>query len=142
MKIIFRTPNIEHSACIAFENYAWHRGIVWEKVSTNKYRILFVDTLIISEVNRKLIQTCPTNLLGSKLQFAKVHLGQIKPNARWRPRDICGELSDNILNKDLFAKVIGVYDNGILDVKLYEAKGAKRPVYNSLIKKRIYKKIY
>lgn len=111
-------------------------------MSTNKFRILFVDTLKISEVNRKFIQICPTNLLGSKLQYAKVRLGQIKPNARWRPRDICGELTDSILNKDLFAKVIGVYDNGVRDVKLYEAKGAKRTVYSNLIKRRVYKKFF
>lgn len=111
-------------------------------VSTNKYRILFVDTLSISEVSRKLIQTCPANLLGSKLQYAKVRLGQIKPNARWRPRDICGELSDHILNKDVFAKVIGVYENGVLDVKLYEEEGAKRTALSGLMKKRVYRKIH
>lgn len=133
--------NIEYSPCIAFVNYTWHRGIVWEKVSTNKYLILFVDTLKISEVNRKMIQKCPTKLLGSKLQYAKVRLGQIKPNERWRVRDICDELTSNIMNKDLFAKAIGVFGNGTLDIKLYETKDARRPIYNSLIRKKFYKKI-
>lgn len=119
----------------------WHRGIVWDKVSTNKYLILFVDTLEITEVSRKLIQKCPTELIGSKLQFAKAHLCQIKPNERMRARDICDELASNLLNKNLFAKVIGLFDNGVLDIKLFESKDARRTVYNNLIKKKFYQKI-
>lgn len=103
---------------------------------------MFVDTLKIVEVNRRLIQACPTNLLGSKLQYGKVHLGQLKPNARWRVRDICDELTETLVNKDFFAKAIGAFDNGVLDVKLYEAKDTKRPIYNTLIKKKFYKKIH
>lgn len=43
----FHLKQIEKSPVIAYEKYAWHRGIVWKKLSTNIYMILFVDTLQI-----------------------------------------------------------------------------------------------
>lgn len=59
-----------------------------------------------------------------------------------RERDICDELANNlIVGNDLFVKVIGMFDNGVLDVKLYETKDAKRTIYNNLIKKKFFKRI-
>lgn len=110
-------------------------------MSTNKYRILFVDTLETIEIKRKLIQACPTEILGSELQFTKIRLSQIKPNERLRAHDICDELSMNIMDKDLYAKVVGVFDNSVLDVKLYETKDARRTIYSSLIRKKFYKRV-
>lgn len=71
-----------------------------------------------------------------------VRLGHIKPNQRMRSCDLCKELANCLLiDEDLFAKVVGVFENGMTDVKLYDANHLKRPIYNDLIKKKFYKKI-
>lgn len=142
MLCFFRT-SAEFSPVIARgdNNCAYRRGIVWEKMSTNKHSILFVDTLEITEVQRKLIQKCPKELLGTLVPFAKVHLSRVKPNARMRAFDICNELDQIIMNKNLIAYVTDRHDNGVLKVKLYESEHAKQSIYKSLIKQKFYKMI-
>lgn len=89
-----------------------------------------------------MIQSCPPELLGSKLQYAMVRLSQLKPNQRMRDCDICNELAINLLtDQELVAYVFGAYDNGVLDIKLYETTEARRPIYNDLIKKKFYRKV-
>lgn len=137
---VFRT-SIEYSPVIAFHKRAWRRGIVWELSSSNCYHsILFIDTLQITDVHQNLIQKCPTEFIGTIAPFAKVHLSQIKPNARMRALDICNELDQIVMNKELIAYVIDRRDNGEPEVKLYESERAKRPIYISLIKQNFYKK--
>lgn len=64
----------------------------------------------------------------------------MKANGRMRERDICDGLANSILNKDLYVKVVGRFDNGVLDVKLYESKDSKRTIYSNLIKGKFYKR--
>lgn len=129
----------EYLPVIAYKDYAWRRGIVWEKLVTNEYSILFVDTLQIVEVPRNRIQKCSEELLGTFLPYAKVHLSQIKPNERVRANDICYMLDKLIMDKDLLAHVIRVHDNGVPEIKLYESQQAKETVYHDLIKRKFYK---
>lgn len=132
----------EYSPCVAYENYSIRRGIVWEKSFTDNYSVLFVDTLQIDEVHRNLIEKCPKEILGPKLPYAKVHLSQIKPNERMRALDICNELDNIIMGKELFAQVIDRCDNnGVQEIELFESELAKRPIYKDLIKQKFYKKI-
>lgn len=119
----------------------WYRGIVWEKPSTNRYRILFADTLQIDEIRRTHIQQCPVEWLQSKLQLIKVRLSKIKPNERFRNGDICYELGNVILNKHFIAKCVGIHFDGIPDVKLTQKEESKRGIYENLIRKNFYKKI-
>lgn len=95
----------------------------------------------IEEVQRKLIRKCPPELLGSELPFAKVHLSQIKANKHFRSPDICNELSKVILNVDLFAKFVGVRNDGMPDIKLYSSHHSKHCIYEQLIGKKFYQKI-
>lgn len=137
---VFRT-RIEYSPVIAYNNRAWRRGIVWDLLTTNIHSILFIDTLKITDVHRNLIQECPTELLGTLVPFAKVHLSQIKPNERIRSLDICNELDQIVMNKELIAYVIDRRKNGEPEVTLYESEMAKRPIYKSLITQNFYRKI-
>lgn len=129
-------------ACIAFLDNKWRRGIVWEKISTNKYVILFVDTLQTVEIQRSLIRTCPPEFLGSTLQFAIVHLSKITPNKRLRAQDVCDALSSVILNaENLFTKFIGVRNDGIPDIKLFVSDDSKYSIYDKLTHNKFYKKL-
>lgn len=133
--------NIEYSPVIAYKDSAWRRGIVWNKLSTNKHSILFVDTLQVTDISRNLIQKCPAEYFGTLIPFAKVRLGRIKPNERMRGSDITSLLDQIIMNKDLFAQVIPRHDNGIPEIKLYESEHSRRTIYTSLIKQKFYKRI-
>lgn len=137
---LFRT-NLEHSPVVAFYDSAWRRGILWEKTSQIRHRILFVDTLQIDDVHQNLIQKCPPKLLDTVVPFVKVHLNGIRPNARMRALDICNELNHMIMNKGLVAYIIERNDNGVPEVILYESEQARRPIYKTLIKQNFYKKI-
>lgn len=103
-----------------------------------------MDTLQISEINRKYIQSCPNELLHSKLQYIKVRLSKIVPNERLRERDVRDQLS-NVLLEDkqfpLFSKFMSVSDDGLPEVKLYEAKGDRHTIYTHLVKSNFYTKI-
>lgn len=126
--------------CIAFLDNKWRRGIVWEKISTNKHLILFVDTLQIVEIQRSLIRICPPEFLGSTLPFAKVHLSKIMPNKRLRAQDVCDALSNVILNENLFTKFVGVRNDGIPEIKLYISCDSKYTIYEKLTRNKFYKK--
>lgn len=138
---IFQSNCLEYAPVIVNRNFAWRRGIVWEKLSTNKYRILFVDTLQTDEVSQNCIRKCPTEDLGTFVPYAKVHLYKIKPNDRIRANEICSMLEAMLIGKDLFAKAIVRHDDGVPEIKLYELKDAKRTVYHDLIKQNIFKRI-
>lgn len=141
MNFVFSFSIPVYSPCIAFLDHEWHRGIVWEKISTNKHLILFVDTMEIAEVHRKFIRKCPPELQGSQLQFAKVHLSKIKLNERFRALDACDQLSKVILNRNLYAKFVGVRNDGVPDIKLYTSHDSKHMIYDDLVRCGFYKKL-
>lgn len=132
---------LEYAPVIAYMDYAWHRGIMWEKVSTNKHAVLFVDTLQIVDVSQNCIRKCPAKYLRTFVPYAKAHLYKIKPNERVRANDICLMLEAMLIDKDLFAKVIARHADGIPEIKLYESEEAKRTIYHSLTKQKFFKRI-
>lgn len=132
---------LEGAPVIAYKDYAWHRGIIWEKVSPDKYAVLFVDTLQIVGVPRNCIQKCPAEYLQTFVPYAKVHLYKIKPNDRIRASDICSMLETMLINKDLFARVIARHANGVSEIKLYDSEEAKRAIYHSLTKQNFFQRI-
>lgn len=132
---------LEYAPVIAYSDYAWRRGILWERVSTSKHAVLFVDTLQIVDIPRNCIQKCPAEYLETLVPYAKVHLYKIKPNERVRASDICSMLEALLINKDLFAKVIARHSNGIPEIKLYESEEAKRTIYHSLTKQKFFQRI-
>lgn len=103
-----------------------------------------MDTLQILEVNRKHIQSCPNELLYTKLPYIKVRLSKIMPNERLRARDVCDQLSSVLLldkQFPLFLKFTRVSDDGLSEVKLYEAEDFRHTVYADLVKSNFYTKI-
>lgn len=122
----------------------WHRGIIWLRVSTSKYHVLFIDTLQISEIRRRHIQRCPKELLHSHVQFVKVYLSKIKPNKRMRSQDVCNELMTFLLDEKrstLCAKVERVWHDGNAEVKLYMPNDLNKSIFTELVSRKFYKKI-
>lgn len=128
--------------CIAFVDRIWCRGIVWKRISTNRYQILLVDTFKIIELKRCFVQSCPQHLLQLRLQFVKVCLSRLMPNPRLRHHDVCNFLSTLLLdsNVSLCAKVIGRQENGTLDIRLFNTDTGKC-IYTDLTKRKFYKKV-
>lgn len=133
----------ENSPCIAQLDKVWYRGIVWEIISTNRYKILFVDTLKIIEVKRILVQDCPKDLLHTNLKYMKVRLSKITPNPRLRAQDLCDQLSHTFLDKKicLFARIVQVQNDDVPEINLYENEQSKRSICKEFIAKKFYKKL-
>lgn len=132
----------DFSPCIVFLDNKWHRGIVWSRTSTNKYHILFIDTMQILETARNHIRQCPKELLHTKVQFIKVRLSQIQPISYLRPLDACAQLTKLLLEKKrLCAKVIRVPADGTPEVDLFMPNDPNKHIFSDLIKEKFYTKI-
>lgn len=140
-KYIFFQFFSENAPCVAFLNKEWHRGIVLETVSaTDEYTILCADTLKSLKVHRDLVQVCPPDLLNTKLDYIKVRFSKMMPHPRIRPQDLSKELSKALLNKNLclFAKIVGVSNDAVPEIKLYYDE---KCIYPDWIEQRWYKNI-
>lgn len=135
---------LEHAPCIALADKIWHRGIVWEKISANKYKILLVDTLTVTPpIKRDFVQICPKDLLNKKLDYMIVRFSNITPNPRLRSRDICDYLSKVLLNKklSLFARTVRMQTNEVPEIKLYPNEYSKRSICSDFIGQNFYKRL-
>ncbi|XP_055313250.1 uncharacterized protein LOC129574801 [Sitodiplosis mosellana] len=133
----------ENAPCIALLDKKWHRGIVWEQLSTDEYTILCADTLKLIEVKRDFVQVCPPDLLHTKLECMKVRFSEMMSHPRLRSQDLCHQLSKALLDKKLclFVRIVRVHSDEVPEIKLNLNEHSKKSICTELVDQKYYKQL-